>query len=66
MGMWLTALLLAWAATALVLLASPLLLRVLRQRGLAAIERLMGMVLIMLAVQMIINGIQSLMLTPAA
>ena len=66
MGMWLTALLLAWAATALVLLASPLLLRVLRQRGLAAIERLMGMVLIMLAVQMIINGIQSLMVSPAA
>lgn len=60
MGVWLTALLLAWAATALVMLASPLLLRILRQRGLTAIERLMGMVLIMLAVQMVVNGVRSL------
>lgn len=60
MGMWLGALLLAWVATALVMMASPLLLRVLRERGLTAIERLMGMVLIMLAVQMVINGVSAL------
>lgn len=60
MGMWFGALLLAWTATAVVMMASPLLLRVLRERGLTAIERLMGMVLIMLAVQMVINGISAL------
>lgn len=60
MGMWLGALLIAWTATALVMLASPLLLRVLRVRGLTAIERLMGMVLIMLAVQMVTNGVTAL------
>lgn len=60
MGMWLGALLLAWSATAIVMMASPLLLRVLRERGLTAIERLMGMVLIMLAVQMVVNGVSAL------
>lgn len=60
MGQWLLALLIAWFATAVVMMASPLLLRVLRVRGLTAIERLMGMVLIMLAVQMVVNGITTL------
>lgn len=60
LGMMLGALFVAWLATAIVMLASPLLLRVLRLRGLTAIERLMGMVLIMLAVQMVVNGIDSL------
>src|SRR5690606_31648324 len=44
-GQWVLALLLAWAATAAVLLAAPLLYRLLRERGLVAIERLMGMLL---------------------
>ncbi len=60
MGMWLVALLFAWGATAVVMMASPLLLRLLGERGLTAIERLMGMVLIMLAVQMVVNGMGSL------
>lgn len=57
---WLGSILIAWTATALVMMASPLLLRILRERGLTAIERLMGMVLIMLAVQMVINGVSAL------
>lgn len=56
MGKWTLALLLAWVGSAVVLLSAPLLMRVLRTRGLAAMERLMGMILIMLAVEMFIEG----------
>ena len=34
-------------------------MKVIGERGVFAIERLMGMILIMLAVQMLINGISS-------
>ncbi len=61
MGKWTLALLIAWLGTAIVLLAAPLLMKVLRRRGLAALERLMGMLLIMLAVEMIISGFLRLM-----
>lgn len=54
---WCLALLLAWSASTLILGLSPLFLRVLGKRGLRALERLMGMLLIMLAVQMLLNGI---------
>jgi len=57
MGRWVVALLLAWVGTAVVLLSAPLLLRLLKERGLQAVERLMGMLLIMLAVQMVLNGL---------
>ena len=60
MGKWLLALIIAWAGTAVVLLSAPLLLRILRERGLAALERLMGMLLIMLAVEMVLSGILAL------
>lgn len=60
MGKWLLALIIAWAGTAVVLLSAPLLLRVLRERGLAALERLMGMLLIMLAVEMVLTGVLAL------
>ena len=47
----------AWALTAIILLSSTLLYRLLKQRGLIAMERLMGMLLVMLAVQMFMNGV---------
>lgn len=50
------ALLIAWAASSAILLSSPLLLRVLRRRGLIALERLMGMLLLIMAVQMLLDG----------
>ena len=58
-SMWelLLALTLAWLATAIILLSSTLLYRLLKERGLIAVERLMGMLLVMLAVQMFINGL---------
>ena len=54
---WIGALTLAWAASAAILLSSNLFYRVLRRRGLVALERLMGMVLVMLAVQMFLDGL---------
>lgn len=56
---WLTALLIAWLLTAIILLMAPIFFKILRKRGLAAIERLMGMILIMIAVQMSVDGIKS-------
>ena len=47
---------LAWAVSALILLSSTSLYRVLGERGLIAMERLMGMLLVMVAVQMLMNG----------
>ncbi|MBI4891306.1 MAG: YhgN family NAAT transporter [Acidobacteria bacterium] len=55
----LLAMTIAWAASGLILLASSFFYRVLRERGLIAMERLMGMVLVMLAVQMFMNGVKA-------
>lgn len=55
---WFAALMIAWAITAAVLLCSPAIARVLRERGAMAVERLMGMLLVMVAVQMFLNGIE--------
>lgn len=60
-GQWLPgflAILLAWAASAVILLASSLILRIVGKRGILAIERLMGMLLVMLAVQMVLEGLE--------
>jgi multiple antibiotic resistance protein len=51
---------LAWVVTAVILLSSTILYRLLKERGLIAVERLMGMLLVMLAVQMFINGVAKL------
>ena len=51
----------AWAIGGAILLSSTFFYRVLRERGLIAIERLMGMLLVMLAVQMFINGVAKFM-----
>lgn len=52
-------LLLAWSGAALILLAAPALYRRLGRRGLVAIERLMGMVLVAISVQMLIDGLRA-------
>ena len=52
----LIALTIAWAATGAILLSSTFFYRLLRERGLIAMERLMGMLLVMVAVQMFMNG----------
>ena len=53
----------AWAIGGAILLSSTFFYRVLRQRGLIAIERLMGMLLVMVAVQMLVNGLRALLST---
>ncbi|MBA6413542.1 YhgN family NAAT transporter [Parahaliea sp. F7430] len=54
---WSLALIAAWAVSAVLLMASPLLLRALGNRGLIAMERLMGMILVIIAVQMFFDGV---------
>lgn len=55
---WFAALLIAWSITSAVLLCSPAIARVLREKGSMAVERLMGMLLVMVAVQMFLNGLE--------
>ena len=54
---WTAALVGAWAVSAVLLMASPLLLKALGNRGLIAMERLMGMILVIIAVQMFFDGV---------
>ena len=55
-ALWL-AMSLAWLLTAAILVSAPFFYRILGERGLMAMERLMGMVLVMISVQMLLNGI---------
>jgi multiple antibiotic resistance protein len=48
---------LAWLVSTVILLAASFLKRVLGERGLFACERLMGLLLVLIAVQMFLNGI---------
>jgi multiple antibiotic resistance protein len=50
--------LMAWGATALVMAFTPDLARILGPRAMRAMERLMGLILILMAVQMLENGIR--------
>ena len=59
LGEWSLALLLAWAATAAILLCAPLLFRLLGRRALSAVERLMGMLLVAISVQMLLDGLSA-------
>lgn len=51
-----TALLLAWLITTVILVFADILRKILGERGLTAIERLMGMILTTMAVQMFLTG----------
>jgi multiple antibiotic resistance protein len=54
---WSMALGAAWFASATILMLSSTMHRLLGERGLTAIERLMGMILIMISIQMLLDGI---------
>lgn len=56
---WLAAVLLAWLGTAAILLLSTKLARFLGERGLVAIERLMGMLLVAISVEMFLGGLRT-------
>jgi multiple antibiotic resistance protein len=59
MGALLLAVTAAWAASGAILLSSTFFYRVLGERGLIAMERLMGMILVMVAVQMAMDGVRT-------
>lgn len=65
LGDWSLALFLAWLATAAILFSATYLYKVLGARVLTAVERLMGMLLVTLSVQMFLDGIAAY-LAPAA
>ncbi len=54
---WSLALLLAWGATAAILMSATLLYKLLGARALTALERLMGMLLVAISVQMLLDGL---------
>lgn len=58
---WLAAILMAWVGSCAVLLSGSFLSRVLGKRGLEALERLMGMLLTAISVEMFIGGIRDVM-----
>jgi small neutral amino acid transporter SnatA (MarC family) len=54
---WSIALLIAWLATAVILFAATYLYKLLGVRVLAAVEKLMGMLVVTLSVQMLLDGV---------
>jgi len=61
---WLTALGIAWVLTSAILFLASQLRRFLGRRGLIATERLMGMVLVTIAVQMLMSGFRQFWTQP--
>ena len=57
MGDWMIALGIAWAATAVILFSATYLQKWLGARALTALERLMGMVIVAISVQMLLDGL---------
>lgn len=55
----LISLLVAWGLTSIILLLSGLFLKILGDKGINVLERLMGLILIMLATQMFLDGIRN-------
>ena len=56
---WSLALLVAWVLTAAILFSATALYRLVGARALTAMERLMGMLLVAISVQMFMDGISS-------
>jgi multiple antibiotic resistance protein len=56
---WLVALLIAWTASSAILMSAEVLRRYLGKRVIKAVERLMGMILTTLAVEMLLDGIRA-------
>lgn len=56
-----TSILIAWLASLIILLSSSFLKKILGWRGITAMERLMGLILILIAVQMFLSGVSAFM-----
>ncbi|MEZ4630381.1 MAG: MarC family protein [Deinococcales bacterium] len=55
---WVGAVTFAWAVSSLILLSGQYLMKLLGPRGTRALERLMGMLLIFIAIQMLLDGLK--------
>ena len=66
MGDWMLALTIAWGATAAILFSATYLQKLLGTRVLVAMERLMGMVIVAISVQMLLDGIARYLASGAA
>ena len=66
MGDWSLALLVAWLGTAVILFSATYLYKALGQPFLIAVERLMGMLLVAISVQMLMDGVATYLKMPAA
>jgi multiple antibiotic resistance protein len=64
MGDWSLALLLAWLGTAVILFGATRLYKLLGQAFMVAVERLMGMLLVAISVQMLMDGIAATLRSP--
>lgn len=53
-------LLIAWGVSAAVFGLAPVLIRLMKEKGLQAMEKLMGMLLLIMSVQMMIDGVRAL------
>jgi multiple antibiotic resistance protein len=58
-GVMVGSILVAWTLSLIILLAASYLQRLLGSRGILAMERLMGLILILIAVQMFLSGVSS-------
>jgi len=59
---WFIIIIVSWLINVLILLSSSIISKLLGDKGMAAIERLMGMVLITISVQMLLSGIKKFIL----
>ncbi|APD87681.1 YhgN family NAAT transporter [Alteromonas gracilis] len=57
MADWSIALAASWTISAVILMFSNIFHKILGERGLVAMERLMGMILVMIAIQMLLDGV---------
>jgi small neutral amino acid transporter SnatA (MarC family) len=53
------ALLIAWGLSVIILMQSTLFIRLLGDKGVNALERLMGLLLVMLSTQMFLDGVRA-------
>lgn len=59
------ALVIAWGASSVLFMVAPMLYKLMKDKGLTAMERLMGMLLLIMSVQMFIDGIRGVLAGPA-
>jgi len=59
MGRWFAALVIAWLLSTIILITSGTLSRVLGEKVILAAEKLMGMILVTLSIQMFLSGVSA-------